>query len=405
MDRSGLTLIELLAVITLVVIVVGVTGMIFKSGLDSWMIGETETSLQQQSQRLMEEIIEGSDAVAGIREVLEVIEATPTSLVFVPFWIDHHSDYRNDSSEFILSREVKYGSCVPIGQLKLPQEKRFTSFPTVFSYGREHNPNFPDDKIKFINPIPVGSAVRILFYPDPALDASVIMKYYWDDKVKRVFRVYNNITEDIIKYDKKIKVVNFKFSYYDNLNNLLEPEGGRLSSIRRRKVLSAIGIDFTLEKVSAKRELSSFASIRTLGGNLGNGIALNEGLEFDIPDSQHIKTLVLDNLGGIEENGKLEIEISSALSPVWKIAIDFGLIDKEPHILGFNVEYPKGTNVYFSKNKRFAKGGLNLLRFGDDYYDYDDDPNVKDAVNIQGEGVKFRVTKMNIGAGAVFVRP
>lgn len=408
MDRRGLTLIELLLVVVLVGIVVGVVGLVFRQSLDTFRIGEAEISLQRVAQRIMEEMIEGTDKVPAAREALEVTEATETSFGFVPFWMDSYSDYREDSNEFTLSREVKPGSSLPIVQVKIPNAKQFSSMPTIFIMGKVRNPSLPDDKVRFINPIPKGSNVRILFCPDASRDDSVIMRYYWDKKLKRLFRTYNGKTEDIIKYDNKVKVPNFKFSYYDNLNRPIEAVSaaeGDCSSSEHPHLLSAIGIEFTLERGSIKRQLSSFVSIRTLGGNLCTGITLSEGRELNIPDSSHIRMLVLDNINGIEEGGRLEIEISSAPSPVWKISIDFGVVNEESYIMGFNIEYPKGTIVYSNTNKRPVKGGLNFLKLGNDYYDYDDDKNIEDIVKIEGDSVKFKVLKMNIGAAAVFVRP
>ncbi|MEK6715036.1 MAG: hypothetical protein AABY43_03200 [Candidatus Omnitrophota bacterium] len=409
LSLTGLTLIELLLVVVLVGIVVGVVGLVFRQSLDTFRIGEAEVSLQRVAQSIMEEMIEGTDKVPAMREALEVSEATETSLGFIPFWMDSYSDYREDSNEFTLSREVKPGSSLPIGQVKIPNARQFSSMPTIFIMGKVRNPSLPDDKVRFINPIPKGSNVRILFCPDASLDDSVIMRYYWDNKLKRLFRRYNGKTEDIIRYDHKVKVTNFKFSYYDNLNRQIEAvplaSGVVSSSSYHPNLLSAIGIEFSLERDSIKRQLSSFVSIRTLGGNLGTGIALSEGTELNIPDSAHIRMLVLDNISGIEEGGRLEIEISSSLSSTWKISIDFGLVNQEPYITGFNIEYPKGTIAYSNNNKKPVKGGLNLLKSGNDYYDYDDDINIEDIVKIEGDSAKFKVLKMNIGAAAVFVRP
>ncbi|MDP1854029.1 MAG: hypothetical protein Q8L26_07525 [Candidatus Omnitrophota bacterium] len=411
MDRRGLTLIELLLVVILAATVIGVVSLVFRNSLDAWRVGESEVSLQREAQKIMEEMIEGGDRIPAIREALEVVEATETSFGFVPFWIDYSNDYRKESNEFILSKKVKAGSSVPIGQIKAPGAKQFSSVPTIFIYNKEKGPNSHEDKVRFINPIPVGSDVRILFHPDSSLEDNVIMRYFWDDKSKRIFRTYKGETNDVMKYAKKIKVVGLKLLYYDNLNHRLEAfysaqPGDSVSSARASAIpLSAIGIEVTLEDGSIKRELSSFVSIRTLGGNLGSGIILGEGSEVSIPDSRHIRTLVLDNLGGIGDNDTMELEISSVLSSTWKISVNFGIVNNEPYILGFEVEYPKGTVVYSNDHKRPANSGLNLLRLGNDYYDYDDDIHAEDVVRIEGNVVKLKVEKMNIGAAALFVRP
>jgi len=175
-------------------------------------------------------------------------------------------------------------------------------------------------------------------------------------------------------------------------------------SVGKKSSLSAVGIDFIVEKNNVLRELSSFVSIRGLGGNLGSGLALNEEMEVLIPDSKQIRTLALDNIWGISDDDKLDIEISG-YGRTWKISIDFGISGAEPSILGFNIEYPPGSVVYTNKRIRPAKSGLNLLKLGNDYYDYDDDANVEDIVDVSGEEVKFRVTRMDISAAAIFVRP
>jgi prepilin-type N-terminal cleavage/methylation domain-containing protein len=405
--KRGLTLVELLIVIALATIIVGAVSTVFKEGINAFRIGENEIFLQRQTQRIMEEMIEGTETGIGIREALEVIEATETSLGFVPLWVDLYPNYyKEKKQEFVLTKKFKPGGSVPIGQIRTPESKRFVSVPVVFIYGGENSNNI----VKFINPIPKGSDVRILYYPDPTEDEEVIMRYFWDKKLKRIFRTYKGKTEDIIKRDKKIKIVDFEFSYYDNLNNRIVPVYGYeqeretvVVEESKRRTLSAVGIRFVAERDMAKRELSSFVSVRALGGNLGTGIALGEGTEIKISDSHDIRTLVLDNLAGIEDKDKLEIEIFSARR-TWKISIEFGIIDNQPYIIGYNVEYPKGEIVYSNKRKRPAREGLNLLKLGNDYYDYDDDKNVEDVVNMEGE-VIFKVTKMDIESAAVFVRP
>lgn len=409
MKKTGLTLIELIIVIALVVIVIGAVGLVFRQSLEYWGVGEAEVFLQNQAEKMMEEMLEGTDMMPAIREALEAVEATDVSFSFVSLWVDSYNDYKGDSGEFSLSRAVKLGGALPIGQIKTPNSKNFVSIPTVFTFGKERKPGYPDDKLRFINPIPKGSDVRILFHPDFLVDSTVIMRYYWDSNLQRVFRSYNGITEDVIKRDKKTKVINFKFSYYDNLNHQLEPVYGSPKSSAvsssRSSPLSAIGVDFVLEKNSVTRELSSFVGARALGGNLGAAVSLSEGVEIAIPNSKNIRTLVLDNLGGIEENNKLELEIESSFGSAWKISIDFGFVNSEPYILGFNVDYPKGSTVYSSNRKQPVKGGLNLLKFGNDYYDYDDDVNVEDVAKIEGDEAKLKITKMDIGSAAVFIRP
>lgn len=412
LSLTGLTLIELLVVLVLAVIVMGVVTLVLREGLGAWKIGEGQVTLQRQTQRIMEEIIEGTDKSVGIREALEVIEATDVSLGLIPLWVDLYPNYMgDDKGEFILSKEFKPGGSVPLGQIRTPQGKSFISVPVVFIYG-ETGDFDSSAAVKFINPIPAGSDVRILFYPDASVDYSVIMRYYWDKELNRIFRTYKGETQDIIKRDKKLKVTDFKFSYYDNLNNLLVPVYGtdveRAPDISRetsgRSSLSAIGIEFVVEKDLVKRELSSFVSIRGLGGNLGTGLALSETTEIEIPDSRNIRTLVLDNIHGIKNNDRLEIEIGTSTGRIWKISIEFGIIEEKPYVLSFNVEYPKGTIVYSNTRQRPVGGGLNLLKIGNDYYDYDNDANVKDSVNIEGEAI-LKVVKMDVDAAAVFVRP
>lgn len=411
LSLTGLTLVELLLVVVLAVTVISVVSLVFRNSLDAWRVGESEVSLQREAQRIMEEMIEGGDRIPAIREALEVVEAAETSFGFVPFWIDYYSDYRKESNEFILSKKVKAGSSVPIGQIKVPGAKQFSSVPTIFVYSKENGPNSSEDRVKFINPVPVGSDIRILFHPDASLDDNAIMRYFWDDKSKRIFRTYKGETSDVMKYAKKIKVVSLKLLYYDNLNHRLEAvylaQPGDLAPSAQASAapLSALGIEITLEDGSIRRELSSFVGIRTLGGNLGSGLILTEGSEVNIPDSRHIRTLVLDNLGGIRNNDKIAIEISSALSSTWKITVNFGIVNNEPYIVSFDVEYPEGTVVYSSDHKRPAKSGLNFLKLGNDYYDYDDDPHTEDIAGIEGDTVKLKVDKMNIGAAALFVRP
>lgn len=403
---AGLTLVELIIVVSLVAIVLGVVALVLRTGLSSWQFGESEALLQRETQLLLEEMIEGTDRIPGIREALEIIDATDTSLGLIPLWVDYYPEYKKDQRQFTLSKKFKSGAFMPIGQVRVRGSKEFMSVPVVFSQAKGESSNTVD----FINPIPVGADVRVLFYPDPS-DESVVMHYYWDKNLRRIFRVYQGKTEDIIRRNKKMKVSECKFSYYDNLNKELIPvyegESVKISSSAGagRANLSAIGIKVTMEQNKVKRELSSFVSARLLGGNLGSGIMLSKGTEVEIPDSAHIKALVLDNIGGIAEGDKLEIEIKPSSGSTWKMKMDFGIVNDEPYIMGFSVEYPLGSNVYTNTHQRPVKGGFNLLRFGDDYYDYDNDNNVNDVVNIISDHVVLKVVRMDLEAAALFVRP
>ncbi|HDZ76924.1 MAG TPA: hypothetical protein ENH41_02425 [Candidatus Omnitrophica bacterium] len=409
-NKEGVTIIELLVVVVLIVGVISVIGLVLKGGLRAWFIGEGEFALQRQVQRIIMEIVEGSDNIAGIRETLEIIEVTPTSLGVVPLWIDIHRKYEEESKEFVLSKQFKAGAALPIGQIKPPDSKKFFSVPILFKYGEERNPDSPDDVVIFANDIPKGADVRIFFHPDATLDEQVIMRYYWDKESQKVFRTYRGWTEDVMRYGKGVNVIDFKFTYFDNLNNQIEPvysnKTGAAVVPERVSALSAIGIGCRVERGTLVRELSSFVSVRSLGGNLGSGLALTEGAIIRIPNSQNIRTLVLDNIAGVKQDDVLEIEVeSSRSSRIWKVSIKFGIVDGGPSIIGFDIDYPLGFTVYSSRRRRIIKKGLNLLKLGNEYFDYDDDKNVNDIVSIEGDEVTLRVAKMDIAAAAVYVRP
>src|SRR3989338_8850420 len=84
----GLTLIELLVAISIAAMVTVGIQQLLDTALTAWRVSVEEVTIARLSEEVMQEMMEGNDEFSGIRDALEIIEAKPDSIQFVPMWVD-----------------------------------------------------------------------------------------------------------------------------------------------------------------------------------------------------------------------------------------------------------------------------------------------------------------------------
>ncbi len=404
---KGMTLIELLVAIAIGGIVAGVIILILDIGLTSWRIGEADILIQEVGQKVLDELIEGSFELCGLREAVELCRADACGITFIPPWVDTY-EIRTDltpGKTFDLKKGVRPGSPPPLARIKPPGQNRFSPFPISFTYGSE--PEDPD-LVHIGGPIPSGSRLKIIYSPD-ADEPGVRVRYLWDRTHKTLTRTYYQLVQEIPTRAMGVKVTGLEFSYFDTMSSRLSPTKGKYLSHTQLMAVSAVRVKLVAEKGDEKRELSSFVNIRNLG-NRGGGISIAEGSLLNIPDSKKIHSLILTNIGGVENGDRVEIEAKPKEGKSWKIRVKFGLLpespdrEEKPRLLHFSVEYPPGTTLWSRYLNQPVERGLDLTELGNSYYDYDDDENIDDVVILE-EPVQLLVTRMDVKAAAIAILP
>ena len=180
---GGFTIIELLIGMTVLAIIAGLDVLLLQTGMDAWSHASTRVTLQRASDELMENLLEGGFDGEGIRDAVELKEASATAIGFVPLWTDrsHQPDpVRNKDQKFVLERQFKPGAPTPISQMKKPDSSDFVSAPVKFTFGVGRDPKAPDDVVQFVEPIPLLSELKVIYTPDGDMDSEVIKVFRWD---------------------------------------------------------------------------------------------------------------------------------------------------------------------------------------------------------------------------------
>ena len=132
---NGLTLIELLIALSIATILIGVVVLMLKTSFDAYTFGQQEVLLEKALDDCLDEIAGGGFENYGIKDSLEILNVTPTSITFVPLWLDdshtlkpeHEHPELFDKIPFILNRHFKPGASFPIAEVSTNQR---TNEPT-----------------------------------------------------------------------------------------------------------------------------------------------------------------------------------------------------------------------------------------------------------------------------------
>ena len=401
-------MVELLISLAVLGILAGVNAQVLFASLDAWNHSQSRLDLQQVSNDMMGFMLDGGFEDSGLRDAVELREAALLSVTLVPLWIDrsHVPDpLRNKTQRFVLEKQFKAGAMVPIGQVRLLDSDEWTSVPVRFEAGAGTDPKHPDDAVTFTNPIPPGSSIRLLYTPDAQANPEAVMRFWFDPQQKQVFRSYAGSTRPVSRRMNGVRVEKLAFLYYDNFNQLF-PLDKSYSAAELRRVTGA-KVYLSLRKGKEWKELTSFTNIRNVQTI---GVTVSKGVTLPLPDPRLIKAMSLGDFSVLKKEAVVDLEIRSGGRSRWKIRLEFKPAGRESEIIlhRFQIEAPKGTSrtsaildQTISRNEF-----VNLLvidRTG--LFDYDDDPDIRDAVQLTEPGNSLVVTRCDFDIAAMFIRP
>lgn len=427
---NGLTLIELLIALSIAAILTGVVVLMLKTSFDAYSFGQQEVLLEKALDDCLDEISGGGFEEYGIKDSLEILNVTPTSITFVPLWVDdshllkpeHEHPELALKTPFTLNRPFKAGASLPITELSAVSHQRsaesrrlkaenWRAVSVTFVLGSRKNPLKPDDEVILNAPVEPGSKIRFIFHPDAASfpDCAMVIKWQSD----KITRTYKGKAEAIPKYNiPGVILSGLKFQYFDNVNTEVEPRPELIPNITAVKVSLKSSL---ITRAAYKPFAAGYSPLATKQGSTfinlrntrtaGTGLIIREGTRMKIPDSKHIRVFSLANVAGIKEGGAIELEARPKKGNTWKIIIELGYDDKTPILKRYSVQYPAGGTVYAETINLTTDLPLNFMNLGaNGRYDYDFDKNVKNMVNLEGP-VELTVTKMDADGAALFIRP
>ncbi|MBI4431422.1 MAG: prepilin-type N-terminal cleavage/methylation domain-containing protein [Candidatus Omnitrophica bacterium] len=406
--KNGVTLVELLIAITLTTIVGGAIGMIFNAAMETWRFGDEMASIEAMIPALVNQISEGDYVSPGIVDALVVTEASAHSIGFVPLIMEYFEPdrFRNEEQTFPLSYPYLKGSPVPKGQIRAEDSDSFRNIRTAFLPGDAKDPPEEHDRVQILDELPDGAQLRVIYRPDHLKNPLTIMRIHWDDAKGEITRDYLGSSEVLGKNSFGVSFMDTRFQYFSNVNLEIQPLAGEeFLEDEQRQQITAAKVLISGKKGATKKTIMQFMNMRNLGW-AASGIVLTEGTEVVIPNSRAIRSLAIVNITGVKEKSMLTFEIESSTGQPWLARLKFDLIEEQPALIDYVIEYPVGKNVLTRPVFSPVAKGFDLLTFDETgRYDYDDDPAMDDVVTFDDETVTFRVTEMGIGGAALYVRP
>lgn len=407
-NSKGLTLIELLVALAIMGILGGVNAAVLNAGFDAWNYASLRLAIQQVSTELMEVILEGGFDAEGIKDAVELREASMTALSCVPLWTDQShvpNPITNKAQQFTLEKQFKSGSIAPIGQIRKPDDTEWISVPIAFAYGAGADPKRPDDVVTFTEPIPPGAAIRILYAPDAEAHPESQLRFSWSQSDKQIYRSYGGETAPALARMQGVAVERLAFLYYDNLNRLL-PLGQTYTPAELRRI-TGVKLYVLLTRGEEWNELTSFTNVRnaqTIGATIAKGSVL------PLPLPKAIKAFSLGDFSLLKDDGIVELVVKTGTRARWLVQVVFkkGAQADSFVLHRFQMEAPPGTiRTSAILDQPLAQGEfVNLLgldRSG--LYDYDDDQDLQDTVQIKGDNPTVEVTQCDFGTASLFIRP
>lgn len=405
----GVTFVELIVSIAVLSIIAGIDVALLRTGLEAWTYGSTRLALQRVGEKVMSELLEGGVEGDGIQDGVELKEAGLTSVGFVPLWTDrsHEPDRtRNREQKFILARQFKPGASTPIAQAKPPGAEAFETYPVRFYYGDSRDPKRPDDVVQVSKPIPEGAELKFLYTPDAENDPEVIKYFRWDPATRRVYATYAGSTQDLLKDYDGVRITRCAFLYYDNLNRLIPMPESRLSSLSVKRA-TAVKIYLVLERGEEFKEMTSFTNIRNVSTI---GATVSEGAQLPMPTPDKVKAFSIGDFYGLKREGIVELVVRTPRHKGLKIWLKFKAAASESDLLleRFRMESPPGKILTSAILEQTIAANefvslLTLDRTG--LYDYDDDEDIKDIVEVTGPNPVVTVERLDFEGASLFIRP
>lgn len=407
----GMTLIELLIGMTVLAVLAGVEILLLNTGLEAWAYSNSRVELQRASNQLMEILLEGGYEGEGIRDGVELSQAGPSSIGFVPLWTDrtHTPDpVRNKAQKFILERQFKPSGPTPIGQVRPAETLDFLGVPVKLRYGSSRDPRALDDEIQFTEPIPPQAEVRVMYTPDSENDTSVIKFFRWDKEQKKIYETYAGKTRDLLAQEPSVAVERCAFLYYDNLNRLI-PSGGEdepLSTLNLRRV-TAVKLYLLLSRGEERRELTSFTNVRNVATI---GATVTEGAQLPMPAPAAIRAFSIGDLYGLKRGGVVELLVTGQGNKEWLVRLQFKAAEREDDLIleRFQIESPRKKIVTSAILEQTISASefislLTIDRSG--LYDYDDDKDLRDLIEFPEGPNTLTVVRLDFEGASIFVRP
>lgn len=406
----GFTIVEILISLSVMAIIAGLDVMLLQTGLDSWRYGSERVSIQRAADELMENLLEGGYDGEGIRDAVELKEASLTTIGFVPLWTDRSQrpePVKNREQKFTLEKQFKPGAPTPVGQIRKPDTLDFVAVPIKFTYGEKRDPKARDDVVQFSDPIPIGSEIKILYTPDGENDPEVVKFFRWDPTAKKVYDSYGGKTKDLIQKEKTILVERCVFLYYDNLNRLIPMTDGESLSSLAIKRATAVKLYLILRHDNTRWELTSFTNVRNVATI---GATISEGVELPMPTPNAIKAFSLGDFYHLKKDGVVELVVRTRTHKGWKVRLKFKAAPREEDLIleRFQIESPPGKILTSAiLEQTIAANEFVSLETLDrtGLYDYDNDEDVNDLVNVTGANPIVTVTRLDFEGASLFIRP
>ena len=399
MDRKAFTMIELLIAIAIATVIVAAVYFSLDTALESWGYSRDNLALQKVLSEVINETVNGTASIYGIRDSLEIISAGVNRIEFVPPWTDDTHTVASADFIYTLNRKIKPGTALPIAEIKLPEAKEYQLVPVA----KIELEDSDISQVRLGLVAPRGSGLRFTYHPDAKKHPDVIKVIWWDSETKQIYMEDIGGMENISKNPFGVKIINMTFKYYDNANNLIT----NYEWIDQRDINMITGVEVYIEASMEEyiQSLVSFANLRNAPMRSGY-LPLSEGTRILIPDSKNIHTLLLTNISGVSNGDELQIEATPAYGKAWRVNAKFNhLSGSNPIIESYTIEYPQQHPVYIEYPRSSTEVGLNLLTLGaNGLYDYDDDEDIQDFVMLDGD-VMLEVKKMDVEGAGLFIRP
>jgi len=385
--------------ITLIVIISSAVYFAVIGALDSWSYCRDQLSLQKVLAETMDRTVSGTSSSWGLKDSLEIIAAGRTRMEYAPPWVDDTHAAANREFVYTLNKKMKAGAPVPIGEIRMPEQNRWRLVP-VQMVPLE---NSETTLLKLGLSVPEGSDLRFVYHPDWAKEPDTVKKVFWDLKTKDVMFDSGDQLEAISKNFFGVEITNVSFKYYTTNNELVTDEVW----VGPQDLQVITGVEVTLEARCGEQtqKLVRFVNLRNAPMRTGY-LTLRRGMKIPIPDSKHIKSLMITNLSGVANNDILQLEAVPRAGQPWRLTVEFERIGSgKPVIKKIDVEYPPQRSVYTDHPKMTTDLGINLLLLGPDgLNDYDDDEDTEDSVMLEGD-VVLNVNTMTIDGAGLFVKP
>jgi hypothetical protein len=390
--------------ITVAAILIGAVTLTLNICFDSYISGEREVRANKYLDEISAKVIYGSDEAEGIQGAMEILSCGRYFITYVPLWKDesHKPPYIEDE-EFLLDAPYKHGSGQPIGEISKVFAGKAEYYEPYSSMFKEEDDK---DLIRFVAPIPKGSKMRIVYWPDAEKNKSLASTIAWDPGNKKLNKTHRGATKEIsVQGFRNISLSDFEFRYFDNTGREISVEkDGSLKSALTHSI-TAIELRISVKVEGIDNDTSVFVNLRNTRSG-GAPIMIKEGSEIRVPNYKDVSIFSIANITGVSEGNRIEllaVPDDKALNE-WKITLEIGVLNGDTVVKSYSIEYPPGKEVFSAKIMKSAQLSLDLLAVGQDKYDYGFDGDEKDIVKMDCDAT-LKVTRMDPQGAAIYVRP